>query len=36
MSLHSLQDFLEPLNMAMLSNDEGFKDTQLGKHVLAY
>lgn len=36
MSLHTLLDFLEPLNMAKLSNDEGFKDTQLGKHVLVY
>ncbi len=36
MSLHSLSDFLEPINMAMLSNDEGFKETQLGSHVLVY
>jgi formiminoglutamase len=36
MSLHSLLDFIEPLNMALLSNDEGFKDTQLGKHILVY
>lgn len=34
--LDSLIDFLEPINMAMLSGDEGFKDTQLGKHVAAY
>lgn len=27
-------DFLEPVNLDELSNDEGFKDTQLGKHVL--
>src|SRR4051812_35382578 len=27
-------DFLEPINLYELSNDEGFKDTQLGKHVL--
>lgn len=27
-------DFLEPINLDELSNDEGFKDTQLGKHVL--
>lgn len=27
-------DFLEPINIYELSNDEGFKDTQLGKHVL--
>jgi formiminoglutamase len=36
MSLHSLSDFLEPINMAMLSNDEGFKATQLGSHVLVH
>lgn len=36
MSLSSLIDFLEPVNIAMLSNDEGFKDTQLGKHIIAY
>jgi formiminoglutamase len=34
--LDSMIDFLEPINMAELSGDEGFKDTQLGKHVLAY
>lgn len=26
-------DFLEPVNLYELTNDEGFKDTQLGKHV---
>jgi formiminoglutamase len=31
--LHTLLDFLEPVNMAALSDDEGYKDTQLGKHV---
>lgn len=36
MSLDTLIDFLEPLNMALLSNDEGFKESQLGKHILAY
>jgi arginase family enzyme len=36
MSLSTLIDFLEPVNIAFLSNDEGFKDTQLGKHILAY
>lgn len=36
MSLSSLIDFLEPVNIAKLSNDEGFKDTQLGKHIIAY
>lgn len=36
MSLQSLLDFLEPLNMASISDDEGFKETQLGKHILVY
>jgi formiminoglutamase len=34
--LDSMIDFLEPINMAELSGDEGFKDTQLGKHILAF
>jgi formiminoglutamase len=36
MSYHTLIDFLEPINLAQLSNDEGFKDTQLGKHILIH
>lgn len=36
MSLQTLLDFLEPVNIAQLSNDEGFKDTQLGKHIAVY
>ena len=36
MSLQTLIDFLEPVNIAHLSNDEGFKDTQLGRHVAVY
>ncbi len=36
MSLHTLLDFLEPINKDFLSNDEGYKDTQLGKHIEAY
>ncbi|MEO7530264.1 MAG: arginase family protein, partial [Sediminibacterium sp.] len=36
MSLHTLIDFLEPVNIAQLSNDEGFKDTQLGTHIAFY
>lgn len=36
MQLDSLLDFLEPVNTAQLSNDEGFKETQLGKHILVY
>jgi len=31
--LQTVIDFLEPVNMAALSLDEGFKDTQLGSHV---
>jgi arginase family enzyme len=33
MSLSSIQDFLEPINIAHISNDEGYRDTQLGKHI---
>lgn len=33
-SFETIFDFLEPVNLDELSNDEGFKDTQLGKHVL--
>ncbi len=36
MSLQTLIDFLEPVNIARISNDEGFKDTQLGKHITVY
>jgi len=36
MSLDTIIDFLEPVNIAQLSNDEGFKDTQLGKHIAVY
>ncbi len=36
MSLQTLIDFLEPVNIARISNDEGFKDTQLGKHIAVY
>jgi formiminoglutamase len=31
--LESIIDFLEPINLYELSNDEGFKDTQLGRHI---
>ncbi|MCA6439405.1 MAG: formimidoylglutamase [Chitinophagaceae bacterium] len=34
--LESIIDFLEPIHMAAFSDDEGFKDTQLGKHVQVY
>lgn len=36
MLVQTLIDFLEPVNLAQLSNDEGFKDTQLGKHIAVY
>ncbi len=26
-------DFLEPINLAYLSDDEGYRDTQIGKHI---
>jgi len=32
----SILDFLDPINIAMISNDEGFKDSQLGKHIAVY
>lgn len=31
----SILDFLEPVNLFAISEDEGFKDTQLGRHILA-
>ncbi len=33
MSLSSILDFLQPVNLAILSNDEGYRDTQLGRHI---
>ncbi|MDZ4072649.1 MAG: formimidoylglutamase [Sediminibacterium sp.] len=36
MSLDTIIDFLEPVNIAELSNDEGYKDTQMGKHIAVY
>lgn len=36
MSLDTLKDFLEPVNLALLSNDEGYKETQLGYHLLVH
>ena len=35
-SLDSVIDFLEPVNIAQLTQDEGFKDTQLGTHIAVY
>jgi formiminoglutamase len=31
--LNTIIDFLEPVNLYELSDDEGYKDTQLGKHI---
>jgi len=36
MSLETIIDFLEPVNIYELSNDEGYRDTQLGRHVFLY
>ncbi len=36
MSLLSVIDFLEPVNISQLSLDEGFTDTQLGKHIAVF
>ncbi|MDB5191830.1 MAG: formimidoylglutamase [Segetibacter sp.] len=33
--IETILDFLEPINLYELSNDEGYKDTQLGKHIAA-
>jgi len=33
MSLTSIKDYLEPINLDLLSKDEGYRDTQLGKHI---
>lgn len=31
--LDTIIDFLEPINLYQISDDEGYKDTQLGKHI---
>lgn len=36
MSLSSIADFLQPVNLDLLSKDEGYRDTQLGKHIHVY
>ena len=36
MSLHTIVDFLEPINIYELSNDKGYRDTQLGRHINVY
>lgn len=32
----NIADFLEPINPAMLSGDEGYKDGQIGRSIMAY
>jgi formiminoglutamase len=34
MSINTIIDFLDPINIAYISNDEGYKDTQIGKNIL--
>ncbi|MFP5040746.1 formimidoylglutamase [Parasediminibacterium sp. JCM 36343] len=36
MIIDTIIDFLEPINLYELSNDVGYKDTQLGRHIAAY
>ncbi|MBN8837505.1 MAG: formimidoylglutamase [Sphingobacteriia bacterium] len=36
MSLATVIDFLEPVSLDAINDDESFRDTQLGKHVLVY
>ena len=36
MSLETIIDFLEPVNLSQISNDEGYKDTQLGRHIAVF
>ena len=33
MSVETIVDFLEPINIYELSNDNGYRDTQLGRHI---
>lgn len=35
-SITTIIDFLEPISKNQLSDDEGYKDLQLGNHILAY
>lgn len=35
-AIETILDFLEPVNKSMLSEDEGYKDTQLGNNIAAY
>ena len=34
--MHDLTDFLEPVNVAELNNDQGYTDGQFAKHILIY
>lgn len=36
MSLQTIVDFLDPVNLYEISDDEGYKDTQLGRHIALY
>ena len=36
MSLQTIVDFLDPVNLYELSDDQGYKDTQLGRHIALY
>lgn len=36
MSLQTVSDFLDPVSLSAISGDEGFKHTQLGRHVAIY
>lgn len=35
-SIDSIIDFLHPINLSVISNDEGFQPHQLGSHISAY
>ncbi|MEO7264903.1 MAG: arginase, partial [Ferruginibacter sp.] len=34
--MEDLKDFLQPVSLSMLNDDQGYTDGQLGKHVLLY
>ena len=36
MSFQALADFLTPISVASIMEDEGFKDNQLGRHILLH
>jgi arginase family enzyme len=36
MSFETIIDFLDPVNRYELSDDQGYKDTQLGRHIAVY